>query len=149
MAKKSHFLKGVLIGGVIGAAAALFAAPKKGSELREDAVNTYNDFKEDPQAVLTDLKDFSADKFNEVKDKFDSGEYSAEKAKEFLLDKGELIRSKVESGELSSEAVKDFFSKTKDSLTGRFSSELADKKVEASESLSDYSWTESSEEEAN
>lgn len=148
MAKKSHFFKGVAIGAVVGTVVALFVTPKKGSELRESAVNKYNDFKEDPQATLGDFKDFSVDKFNEVKSKFDSGEYSAEKAKDFLLEKRDVIKSKVESGDLSVDAVKDFFYKTKDSLTDRFSAETGEE-ADDGDLTADYSWTESDKDESN
>ncbi|MDR0199826.1 MAG: YtxH domain-containing protein [Streptococcaceae bacterium] len=144
MAKKSHFL----LGAAVGAVAALFLAPKKGSEFQEDAKKAYSDFKENPQefakARLADAKDFSVEKFNDVKGKFDSGEYSADKARDYLLEKRDQIRERVESGDLSADNVKDFFNKTKDSLVSRFQT-TSDK--EASEQASDldenYSWTDS------
>jgi gas vesicle protein len=116
MSKKSGFL----FGAVIGAAAALFLAPKKGSELREEAGKIYDDFKENPQEKLNTWRDsavdFSADKFNEIKEKFDSGELSAEKAKDYLLAKRDLIKEKVDSGELSKDTVIDFFNDTRDAI---------------------------------
>ena len=42
MSKKTGFL----VGALVGAAAALFLAPKKGSELREEAGKIYDDLKE-------------------------------------------------------------------------------------------------------
>lgn len=85
MSKKTGFL----VGALVGAAAALFLAPKKGSELREEAGKIYDDLKENPQETLTGMRDtaldFSAEKFNEIKEKFDSGEISADKAKEFYF----------------------------------------------------------------
>ena len=97
MSKKTGFL----VGALVGAAAALFLAPKKGSELREGAGKIYDDLKENPQETLTGMRDtaldFSAEKFNEIKEKFDSGEISADKAKEFLLSKRDLIMEKVDS----------------------------------------------------
>ncbi|MCL2114500.1 YtxH domain-containing protein [Lactococcus protaetiae] len=116
MSKKSGFL----VGALVGAAAALFLAPKKGSELREDAGKIYDDFKENPQETLNNLKDsavdFSTDKFNEIKEKFDTGEISAEKAKDYLISKRDLIKEKVDSGELSKESVVSFFNDTRDAI---------------------------------
>lgn len=116
MSKKTGFL----VGALVGAAAALFLAPKKGSELRKEAGKIYDDFKENPQETLNVLKDnavdFSADKFNEIKEKFDSGEISAEKAKEYLMAKRDMIKDKVDSGELSKDTVVDFFNETREAI---------------------------------
>lgn len=122
MAKKNGFLLGALV----GAAAALFFAPKKGSELREDAGKAYDEFKENPKETLNNWKDsavgFSTEKFNEVKEKFDSGEISADKAKEYLIEKRDAIKAKVESGELSKESVVDFFNSTKTAISEKLNS---------------------------
>ncbi len=53
MSKKTGFL----VGALVGAAAALFLAPKKGSELREGAGKIYDDLKENPQETLTKWDD--------------------------------------------------------------------------------------------
>ena len=115
MSKKTGFL----VGALVGAAAALFLAPKKGSELREGAGKIYDDLKENPQETLTGMRDtaldFSAEKFN-------SGEISADKAKEFLLSKRDLIMEKVDSGELSKDSVVDFFNDTKDAVVEKINS---------------------------
>jgi gas vesicle protein len=142
MSKKSGFIGGALFGAVIGAAAALFVAPKKGSELREDALEKYNAFKEDPQGTLEDLRDFSTDKFYEIKDKFDSGEYSAETAKEYLVARRDEIKAKVDSGELSVDSVRDFFTETRDKLAEHLSN-AEDEAQEADDGdlAEDYSWT--------
>lgn len=91
MSKKSGFLAGALI----GAAAALFFAPKKGSEMRKDASKMYDDFKDDPEAALNNLRDFSTEKFNDIKERFDSGEISADSAKDYLTSKRDLIKEKL------------------------------------------------------
>lgn len=122
MSKKTGFL----VGALVGAAAALFLAPKKGSELREDAGKIYDDFKENPQETLNELRDnavdFSSEKFTEIKEKFDSGEISADKAKEFLISKRDLIMEKVDSGELSKDSVVDFFNETRDAIMEKINS---------------------------
>lgn len=141
MAKKFSFLGAALIGAAIGVATTLFVAPKKGTDLRKDALDKYNDFREDPQGTFEDLRDFSVDKFYNIKDKFDSGEYSAEAAKDFLVAKRDEIKEKVESGELSVDTVKDFFYNTKDGLAEHFSN-LTGEEADDGDLTMDYSWTE-------
>jgi len=120
MAKKSGFL----IGALVGAAAALFLAPKKGSELREDAGKAFDDFKADPKGTVSNVTDsakaFYDEKFTDIKEKFDNGDISAERAKEYLVAKKDDIKAKVDSGELSKESVMEFVNKTKDSITDKF-----------------------------
>ena len=93
---------------------------KAGESFPDRLVKIYDDLKENPQETLTGMRDtaldFSAEKFNEIKEKFDSGEISADKAKEFLLSKRDLIMEKVDSGELSKGSVVDFFNDTKDAV---------------------------------
>lgn len=141
MAKKSHFFSGVIIGAIAGAATALFVAPKKGSELREDAMDKYNEIKEDPSVVLRDVRDFSTEKFQEVKAKFESGEYSAERAKSFLLEQKDNIKQLVAERKVSKEEVEEFFVETKGSL--KKEAAAAEAELGGSQMVSDYSWTES------
>ena len=44
MAKKANFLKGAMVGALLGVAAALFLAPKTGKKLREDTKRMAADF---------------------------------------------------------------------------------------------------------
>lgn len=44
MAKKTNFLKGALVGALLGVAAGLFLAPKTGKKLREDTKRMAADF---------------------------------------------------------------------------------------------------------
>ena len=151
MSKKSGFL----IGAALGAAAALLFAPKKGSELREKVGKAYDDFAENPQDTLNNWRDtavdFSADKFNDIKAKFDSGEISADKARDFLLDKRDQIKAKVDSGELSKDTVIDFFNTTREAIISKLNaarsetselfdeneSDLADHVAEAASKVED------------
>ncbi len=139
MSKKTGFL----VGALVGAAAALFLAPKKGSELREGAGKIYDDLKENPQETLTGMRDtaldFSAEKFNEIKEKFDSGEISADKAKEFLLSKRDLIMEKVDSGELSKDSVVEKINSMKDSGEKLFDENESDISEEAAEVVAKFS----------
>ncbi len=55
MAESRGTLKGALIGGVVGAAAALLLAPKSGRELRGDIRNRYSDMQERTKQIITDI----------------------------------------------------------------------------------------------
>ncbi|GBG96969.1 YtxH domain-containing protein [Lactococcus termiticola] len=151
MAKKSGFL----VGALIGAAAALFLAPKKGSELREDAGKAFDDFKADPKGTVSNVTDsakaFYDEKFSDIKEKFDNGDISAERAKDYLVAKKDDIKAKIDSGELSKESVMDFVNKTKDSISDKFNtakdsteelfdedeSSISDSVVEAQEAVTE------------
>ena len=147
MAKKSHFLSGAIIGAALGAAATFLTTTKKGEEMRLDALDRFNDFRDDPQAAFDDLKSASLDRFNETKAKFESGEYSADKAKDYLLSKKDEIREMVESGDLSLDSVKEFISKATGSVK-EGAENVADEAEDAvNEALdSDFSWTKEDEE---
>lgn len=110
MAKKTGFLVGAILGVIGGAVAALATAPKEGKKLRKDVKDFYEDYKEDPKAKFDEVKDtalnfydeksgkivdFSTDKFNEVKEKFDNGEMSTEKVKAFLVSKKQKSKQKL------------------------------------------------------
>ena len=110
MAKKTGFLVGAILGVIGGAVAALPTAPKEGKKLRKDVKDFYEDYKEDPKAKFDEVKDtalnfydeksgkivdFSTDKFNEVKEKFDNGEMSTEKVKAFLVSKKAEIKASL------------------------------------------------------
>lgn len=51
------FVKGALIGGVLGSVAALLSAPKSGRELRDDIVDTYNTVNHKSQEVASNFRD--------------------------------------------------------------------------------------------
>jgi gas vesicle protein len=55
MADNHGMLKGALIGGVLGAAAALLLAPKTGRELRGDIRDRYVDVQDRTKQILTDV----------------------------------------------------------------------------------------------
>ncbi|MGX7048063.1 hypothetical protein RU86_GL000495 [Lactococcus piscium] len=134
MAKKTGFLVGAILGVIGGAVAALATAPKEGKKLRKDVKDFYQDYKEDPKAKFDEVKDtalnfydeksgkvvdFSTDKFNEMKEKFDNGEISTDKVKAFLVSKKAEIKAKVDSGELSKEKVMALLAATKDKLSDK------------------------------
>lgn len=55
--QKSGLVKGMLIGGVIGAAASLLMAPKSGSALREDLSNAMNSLGDKTRDLASTLKE--------------------------------------------------------------------------------------------
>lgn len=52
---KGGLMKGVVIGGLVGAAAGLLFAPKPGRELRSDLKTRYMDMQDKTKAVASDL----------------------------------------------------------------------------------------------
>jgi len=78
------FLVGALVGGVIGAAAALFLAPKTGKEMREDFSTQATQLKDKSIEISTVAKDKASEYTTVAKDK--ASEFSSaakEKASEF------------------------------------------------------------------
>lgn len=126
MSKKSGFLAGALI----GAAAALFFAPKKGSEMREDASKMYDDFKDDPEAALNNLRDFSTEKFNDIKERFDSGELSKDSVIEFFNSTRDAIVDKINQAK---EDTEELFDENESEITD----EVVEKTAEFKEKLDD------------
>lgn len=54
---KGGLAKGLLIGGIVGAAAALLLAPKSGRELRSDITNRYMDVQDKTKRAVAEVKD--------------------------------------------------------------------------------------------
>ncbi|WP_169306644.1 YtxH domain-containing protein [Cohnella pontilimi] len=55
MAERGGLLKGILIGGAVGAAAGLLFAPKPGRELRSDLKNRYSDVSVKTKGMVSDM----------------------------------------------------------------------------------------------
>src|SRR5574340_1194469 len=102
MAKKTGFLVGAILGALAGAAAALATSPKEGKKLGHDVKDFYQDYKEETKAKFDEVKDtasnfydeksgqlvdFSTEKYYDIREKFDNGDISDEKAKDFLVAK--------------------------------------------------------------
>jgi gas vesicle protein len=71
---QGHFFTGFLIGGVLGALAGIFFAPKSGKELRSD-------IKEKGSEVLKDAKEIYADASTKAKEIIEEAKHQAEKLK--------------------------------------------------------------------
>ena len=69
-----NFLKGFVIGGVLGALAGIFFAPKSGKELRSD-------LKEKGSEVLEDAKEIYADASAKAKEIIDEAKHQAKELK--------------------------------------------------------------------
>ncbi|TQQ84593.1 YtxH domain-containing protein [Peptacetobacter hominis] len=63
MSKKGGFM---IFGAIIGFLLGIFLAPKKGSELRKETKEKFDDIKENPQEVLNSAIETVKDKINEL-----------------------------------------------------------------------------------
>jgi gas vesicle protein len=75
-----HFCMGLLIGGVLGALAGIFFAPKSGKELRSD-------IKDKGIEVLKDVKNIYADASTKTKEIIEEVECTGEKIVDEVQDK--------------------------------------------------------------
>jgi gas vesicle protein len=62
-----HFCMGLLIGGVLGALASIFFAPKSGKELRSDIKEKGNEFLKDTKEIYADVGTKAKEMIGEVK----------------------------------------------------------------------------------
>lgn len=96
----SSFLVGAIVGGVIGAAAALFLAPKTGKEMREDFSTQATHLKDKSIEISTVAKDKASEYTAVAKDK--ASEFSTvakEKANEFTTvakEKTEVVTKTIQ-----------------------------------------------------
>lgn len=113
MVRKSSVFTSILLGAAGGAAAAVFLASKTGKAVRERVVNFAKDYQENHEEInadllhkAQDLKQQAVDKYQEVKEQFETGELTVddlvqtgkEKAqivKEQSLEKFEQIKEKI------------------------------------------------------
>jgi gas vesicle protein len=87
--QQGHFFMGFLIGGVLGALAGIFFAPKSGKELRSD-------IKEKGSEVLKDTKEIYADASAKAKEIIAGAKYQAKELKKEAEDTGEKIVDDVQ-----------------------------------------------------
>jgi gas vesicle protein len=134
MVKKAGFLTGVILGALTGATVAFLTAPKEGKKLRREVKALYQDYQTDSKATLEDVREtvhqfyddksgqfveFSTEKFNVIKEKFDTGEISVDKVKTFLIAKKDEIKTKIATGELSKDKVLELLNATKEKIADR------------------------------
>jgi len=111
--KNGDFLKGLLIGGLIGAIAGILYAPKSGKETREDIARTTDDLlyrtkdeyekaieksKAAYEAAVKQLKDLelsAKDKFYEVEDKV--SEFASQSV-EAIADNKNRLKKAIDAG---------------------------------------------------
>ena len=84
-----RFCMGLLIGGVLGALAGIFFAPKSGKELRSD-------IKEKGSEVLKDGKEIYADASTKTKEIIEEAKSQAKELKKEVEGTGERIAGKVQ-----------------------------------------------------
>ncbi len=85
------FLKGMIFGGIVGAAFALLYAPKKGDELRKDLKEKSDELLGDAEKFYSDAKTFSEEKFADALKKAEQLRAEAEKKYEEAKKKYEQI----------------------------------------------------------
>ena len=113
MAEDSSFLKGFLIGGLIGAVSALLFAPKSGREMREDISRRSLELKDDVELKLEQavkraeellaesrqkLEQFRNDAKTELKHLEDTAAAKYTKGKDALKDEKGRIKEAVHAG---------------------------------------------------
>jgi len=84
-----HFCMGLLIGGVLGALAGIFFAPKSGKELRSN-------IKEKGSEFLKDIKEIYADAGTKAKDIIEEAKHQAKELMKEAEGTGEKIAGKVQ-----------------------------------------------------
>ena len=85
---KFYFLKGLLIGGTLGAVAGILFAPKSGKELRSDIQKKGN-------KIIKDGKEIYADASIKAKELFEEVKHQAKDLKRDAEDAGEKISDEV------------------------------------------------------
>lgn len=99
--EESGFLSGILAGGILGAALGLLFAPSAGSASREKITAKFNEFQEDSDKVVAELKTTSARLINQTKESVDTGlsrlSYIVEEAKAAAQAKREELEKAAET----------------------------------------------------
>lgn len=89
------FVLGTLIGGIVGAAAALFLAPKSGKELRDDLGVQASVVKEKTDKLTTEAKEKSAEYVSIAKDKASTITQLASHQSALLVDKVKDLKNRT------------------------------------------------------
>lgn len=113
----SKLLKNVIISVASGAAAAYFLSTEKGKKLQKKAAQAYEDYRENPAEYhqkakdkATEYTDLAVDTFNDYRQKFESGELTADEFLETVKEKG-----KAAAG-FASEKVSELTAKVSDTV---------------------------------
>lgn len=102
----SGFLVGVIVGGIIGAAAALMLAPKSGKELRTDLNTQASTLKEKTSGYTDTAKEKSSDLTQQVKEKSSDLTHQVKEQSTKVVDKVKSMKtgqSPMDDGTASSE----------------------------------------------
>lgn len=95
MVKETNFWVGVLVGAAAGAAAALFTAPKSGSELREDIGHGVEDVGRKAGAAWGDVMERASDVTDSAKHR---AEDMADKTKDVAMSAKDRIQNAIRAG---------------------------------------------------
>ncbi len=91
------FLTGALIGGAIGAAVALFYAPKKGRKLRENISDTFEDLTSRLSGLIRHAKESGEDLIHDGMEAGDELVHDAYKKAEGLINEADRIIHEAKS----------------------------------------------------
>jgi gas vesicle protein len=100
VAGKNNFWLGMILGAAAGAASALFYAPKKGTELREDVKHTARETGRKAGAAWGDVKERTSDMASTAGEKVREG---ADKSMEMLANLRTRITEAVQVGKHAAE----------------------------------------------
>lgn len=113
----SKLLKNVIIGVASGAAAAYFLSTEKGKKFQKKAAKAYEAYKENPAEYhqkakdkATEYTDLAVDIFNDYRQKFESGELTADEFLDTVKEKGKA------AADFASEKVSEFTSKVSEAV---------------------------------
>ncbi|GIO04462.1 hypothetical protein J31TS6_04900 [Brevibacillus reuszeri] len=93
---KSGLLKGMLIGGAIGAAASLLMAPKSGSALREDLSNAINSLGEKTRDLATTLKERTTNAADTISIQASELSEKAQEGKQIVADTIQTVKEDMQ-----------------------------------------------------
>jgi len=93
---KGGLLKGMLIGGAIGAAASLLMAPKSGSALREDLSNAINSLGEKTRDLASTLKERTTNAADTISIQASELSEKAQEGKQIVADTIQTVKEDMQ-----------------------------------------------------
>ena len=93
---KGGLLKGMLIGGAIGAAASLLMAPKSGAALREDLSNAVNSLGEKTRDLASTLKQRTANAADTISIQASELSEKAQEGKQIVADTIQTVKEDMQ-----------------------------------------------------
>jgi gas vesicle protein len=97
MAKKSGFMKGAVLGGLVGSLAGLLFAPKSGKETQEDLKRKARTMKSDIDTTLTEMQRDLVGRIDDLKDVAKELGGEAREESQGLITRAELLKKDLSS----------------------------------------------------